>query len=78
MSGVITTANFESSKAPESMLFTVMPIKTTQRSGLSWVSRLTSLPVLMKRDVGVSSFGLAAVKSEGGPISYDTERQAFI
>lgn len=31
-----------------------------------------------EEDVGVSSFGLAVVKTEGGPISYDTERQAFI
>jgi hypothetical protein len=30
-----------------------------------------------EEDVGVSSFGLAAVKAEGGPISYDTERQGF-
>lgn len=31
-----------------------------------------------EEDVGVSSFGLAVQKSEGSPISYDTERQAFI
>lgn len=30
-----------------------------------------------EEDVGVSSFGLAVAKSEGAPISYDTERQAF-
>lgn len=30
-----------------------------------------------EEDVGVSSFGLAVVKTEGGPISYDTERQAY-
>jgi hypothetical protein len=30
-----------------------------------------------EEDVGLSSFGLAAVKSEGGAISYDTERQGF-
>jgi len=30
-----------------------------------------------EEDVGLSSFGLASVKSEGGPISYDTERQGF-
>ena len=30
-----------------------------------------------EEDVGLSSFGLAAVKSEGAPISYDTERQGF-
>jgi hypothetical protein len=30
-----------------------------------------------EEDVGLSSFGLAGVKSEGGPISYDTERQGF-
>jgi len=30
-----------------------------------------------EEDVGLSSFGLAAVKSEGGPISYDTETQGF-
>ena len=30
-----------------------------------------------EEDVGLSSFGLAAVKTEGGPISYDTERQGF-
>jgi hypothetical protein len=31
-----------------------------------------------EEDVGISSFGLAVVKPEGSPISYDTERQAFI
>lgn len=31
-----------------------------------------------EEDVGVSSFGLAVVKPEGAPISYDTERQAYI
>lgn len=30
-----------------------------------------------EEDVGLSSFGLAAVKAEGGQISYDTERQGF-
>jgi hypothetical protein len=29
-------------------------------------------------DVGISSFGLAVQKPEGAPISYDSERQAFI
>ena len=31
-----------------------------------------------EEDVGISSFGLAVAKTEGSPISYDTERQAFI
>jgi hypothetical protein len=31
-----------------------------------------------EEDVGVSSFGLAQVKPEGAPISYDSERQAYI
>lgn len=31
-----------------------------------------------EEDVGVSGFGLASVKSEGAPISYDSERQSFI
>lgn len=31
-----------------------------------------------EEDVGISSFGLAVQKSEGAPISYDSERQAFI
>lgn len=31
-----------------------------------------------EEDVGVSSFGLAVSKGEGAPITYDTERQAFI
>lgn len=30
-----------------------------------------------EEDLGLSSFGLASVKSEGAPISYDTERQGF-
>lgn len=30
-----------------------------------------------EEDVGLSSFGLASVKNEGAPISYDTERQGF-
>lgn len=31
-----------------------------------------------EEDVGISSFGLAVQKSEGTPVTYDTERQAFI
>ena len=31
-----------------------------------------------EEDVGISSFGLAVQKSEGSPISYDSERQAFV
>lgn len=31
-----------------------------------------------EEDVGISSFGLAVAKSEGSPISYDSERQAFV
>lgn len=31
-----------------------------------------------EEDVGVSSFGLAAAKSEGAAVSYDTESQGFI
>lgn len=31
-----------------------------------------------EEDVGISSFGLAIVKPEGSPISFDSERQAFI
>jgi hypothetical protein len=31
-----------------------------------------------EEDVGISSFGLAAVKPEGSAIQYDSERQAFI
>lgn len=30
-----------------------------------------------EEDLGLSSFGLASVKTEGAPISYDTERQGF-
>jgi hypothetical protein len=31
-----------------------------------------------EEDVGTSGFGLAVVKGEGAPITYDSERQAFI
>lgn len=31
-----------------------------------------------EEDVGVSSFGLAVAKAEGAPVSFDTQRQAFI
>ena len=31
-----------------------------------------------EEDVGISSFGLAVNKSEGAPVSYDSERQAFV
>lgn len=31
-----------------------------------------------EEDVGVSSFGLASIKAEGAPITYDSERQSFI
>lgn len=31
-----------------------------------------------EEDVGISSFGLASVKEEGSPVSYDTEKQGFL
>jgi hypothetical protein len=31
-----------------------------------------------EEEVGISGFGLAAIKSEGGSIQYDTENQAFL
>ena len=31
-----------------------------------------------EEDVGYSGFGLAVVKSEGGPITFDSERQGFV
>jgi len=31
-----------------------------------------------EEDVGITSFGLASVKPEGGGINYDTERQGFV
>lgn len=31
-----------------------------------------------EEDVGISSFGLAVVKAEGSPVTYDTERQSFV
>lgn len=31
-----------------------------------------------EEDVGTSGFGLASIKTEGGPIDYDSERQGFI
>lgn len=30
-----------------------------------------------EEDVGISSFGLLSIKTEGGPITYDSERQTF-
>lgn len=31
-----------------------------------------------EEDLGLTSFGLAQIKTEGGPINYDSERQAFL
>lgn len=31
-----------------------------------------------EEDVGITSFGLAQVKGEGAPVTYDSERQAFV
>lgn len=31
-----------------------------------------------EEDVGISSFGLAQVRTEGGPVSYDIEQQGFL
>ena len=31
-----------------------------------------------EEDVGISSFGLAVIKSEGAPVTFDSERQSFI
>ncbi len=47
----------------------------TEWESLGFEKNISSKPY--EEDVGLSSFGLAAVKPEGSSISYDTQRQGF-
>lgn len=77
MSGVINTGSFAKALWPGvnawyGKAYNEYPVEYTQlfekyTSNRAW-----------EEDVGISSFGLAVQKGEGAPITYDSERQAFI
>lgn len=77
MSGVITTANFAKLLWPGINAIYGNAYKDYPEEWSKLGFQTNKSTRAYEEDVGVSSFGLAAVKSEGGPISYDTERQAF-
>lgn len=77
MSGVINTGSFAKALWPGvnawwGKAYNDYPVEYTQ---LFDTYKSTKA---FEEDVGVSSFGLAVQKSEGAPITYDSERQGFI
>ena len=77
MSGVITTTNFAKLLWPGINAIYGNAYKDYPEEWTKLGFEQNKSTRAYEEDVGVSSFGLASVKTEGGPISYDTERQAF-
>ena len=76
MSGVITSSNFAKLLWPG--LNTIYG-KEYNDYAVEWdkLFEKNTSDKAYEEDLGLSSFGLAVVKPEGSPISYDTERQGF-
>jgi phage major head subunit gpT-like protein len=75
--GIITTASFAKSLYPGvrkwyQMAYDEYPVEYTELFRTEKSSRA------FEETVGYSGFGLAVVKQEGMPISFDSERQGFI
>jgi hypothetical protein len=76
MSGVITSSSFAKLLFPGlnaifGQSYADYPVEWTalfdvQKSDMAY-----------EEDLGMSSFGLASIKTEGGPITYDSQRQGF-
>lgn len=77
MSGVITTSNFAKLLWPGINAIYGNAYKDYPEEWSKLGFEKNKSTRAYEEDVGVSSFGLASVKNEGGPITYDTERQAF-
>jgi hypothetical protein len=76
MSGVITSASFAKLLWPG---LNSIYGKEYADYAVEWdkLFEKNSSDKAYEEDLGLSSFGLASVKSEGAPITYDTERQGF-
>jgi S-adenosylmethionine/arginine decarboxylase-like enzyme len=76
MSGVITTGNFAKSLWPGvktwyGKSYSEYPVEWTAMFDQNKSSRA------WEEDVGTSGLGLAVVKAEGAPVTFDSERQGF-
>ena len=76
MSGVITSSNFAKLLWPG---LNAIYGKEYNDYAVEWdkLFEKNTSDKAYEEDLGLSSFGLAVVKPEGSPISYDTERQGF-
>jgi hypothetical protein len=77
MAGIITTSSFAKALYPGvnawyGKAYDEYPTEYTSLVDVENSSRA------YEEDVGISSFGLASVKGEGGAISYDDEHQSFL
>lgn len=77
MSGVITSSSFAKLLWPGINSIYGKAYKDYPEEWKSLGFEMNTSKKAYEEDVGISSFGLASVKTQGGPISYDTERQGF-
>jgi hypothetical protein len=77
MSGVITSSSFAKLLWPGVNAFYGRAYKDYPEEWSKLGFEQKKSTKAYEEDVGLTSFGLASVKTEGGPISYDTERQGF-
>ena len=77
MSGVITTSSFAKLLWPGINAIYGKSYNDYPQEWKSLGFEINKSQKAYEEDVGISSFGLASVKSEGSGITYDTERQAF-
>lgn len=77
MSGVITSSSFAKLLWPGVNAFYGRAYKDYPEEWSKLGFEQKKSTKAYEEDVGLTSFGLATVKTEGGPISYDTERQGF-
>jgi hypothetical protein len=76
MSGIITSSSFAKLLWPG---LNAIYGKSYNDYAVEWdkLFEKNSSDRAYEEDLGLSSFGLASVKNEGAPITYDTERQGF-
>jgi hypothetical protein len=77
MSGVITSSSFAKLLWPGINAIYGKSYNDYPQEWKSLGFEINKSQKAYEEDVGMSSFGLASVKSEGSSIVYDTERQAF-
>lgn len=76
MSGVITSSSFAKTLWPGVNAWYGKAYNDYAEEWSNLFEKNTSKRAY-EEDVGLSGFGLAGVKTEGGAISYDSERQGF-